>query len=188
MEELDGAVCETFRWCGIRGGRPRPLASDRDLGRRAKLGPPSTRKLLFRKHHFPLVFFFFRHGSENKPCMRGCPVQTLNLAGAGRLSVTCPIVTIDGETAREFLTNAVYGRAGALDAGCKFCRCTLGTWPHYVRTPDRLDAEASAAWYVPRLISRIARWPIGWPGRFSRWQCASLKPAERLVNERADEF
>jgi len=169
LEELDGAVVNVELTRYPRGGAAPTGRVIEILGRPGDLGVDT--EMIIRKHHLPHVF----------------PTEVMSEAGHHAVPVSeadrtaredfrhLPIVTIDGETARDF-DDAVYVE-----------RRSTGTWhlqvhiadvAHYVRTASTLDNEArlrgTSVYFPDRAVPML-------PEALSNGIC-SLKPQEdRLV-------
>jgi ribonuclease R len=176
VEELDGAVVNVELVRYPRGGAaPRGRVIE-ILGRPGELGVDI--EIIIRKHHLPHVF-----PAEviNEAEQRALPVQESDLAGREDFR-HLPIVTIDGETARDF-DDAVYVERRA-DGGWHL-QVHIADVAHYVRTLTELDAEArlrgTSVYFPDRAVPML-------PEALSNGMC-SLKPREdRLVMSALMEF
>src|SRR5882762_1353377 len=176
LEELDGAVVnvEVVRY--PRGGMAATGRVIEILGRPGELGVDT--EIIIRKHHLPHVF----PGEVVKEAeQRALPVQEADLAGREDFR-HLPIVTIDGETARDF-DDAVYVERRA-DGGWNL-QVHIADVAHYVRTLTELDVEArlrgTSVYFPDRAVPML-------PEALSNGMC-SLKPREeRLVMSALMEF
>src|SRR6266404_4135977 len=169
MEELDGAVVnvEVVRY--PRGGAAPTGRVIEILGRPGELGVDT--EIIIRKHHLPHVF---PTAVVKEAEQRALPVQEADLAGREDFR-HLPIVTIDGETARDF-DDAVYVERRA-DGGWHL-QVHIADVAHYVRTESALDREArlrgTSVYFPDRAVPML-------PEELSNGIC-SLKPhEERLV-------
>jgi len=176
LEELDGAVVnvEVVRY--PRGGAAPTGRVIEILGRPGELGVDT--EIIIRKHHLPHVF---PTAVVKEAEQRALPVQEADLAGREDFR-HLPIVTIDGETARDF-DDAVYVERRA-DGGWNL-QVHIADVAHYVRTLTELDAEArlrgTSVYFPDRAVPML-------PEALSNGMC-SLKPREeRLVMSALMEF
>jgi len=176
LEELDGAVVnvEVVRYA--RGGEAPTGRLIEILGRPGELGVDT--EIIIRKHHLPHVFPL---PVMKEAEQRALPVQEPELAGREDFR-HLPIVTIDGETARDF-DDAVYVERRA-DGGWHL-QVHIADVAHYVRTLTELDAEArlrgTSVYFPDRAVPML-------PEALSNGMC-SLKPREdRLVMSALMEF
>jgi ribonuclease R len=176
LEELDGAVVnvEVVRY--PRGGAAPTGRVIEILGRPGELGVDT--EIIIRKHHLPHVF---PTEVVKEAEHRAVPVQEADLAGRDDFR-HLPIVTIDGETARDF-DDAVYVERRA-DGGWRL-QVHIADVAHYVRTLTELDAEArlrgTSVYFPDRAVPML-------PEALSNGMC-SLKPREdRLVMSALMEF
>jgi ribonuclease R len=176
LEELDGAVVnvEVVRYA--RGGEAPTGRLIEILGRPGELGVDT--EIIIRKHHLPHVFPL---PVMKEAEQRALPVQEPELAGREDFR-HLPIVTIDGETARDF-DDAVYVERRA-DGGWHL-QVHIADVAHYVRTLTELDAEArlrgTSVYFPDRAVPML-------PEALSSGMC-SLKPREdRLVMSALMEF
>jgi ribonuclease R len=176
LEELDGAVVnvEVVRY--PRGGAAPTGRVIEILGRPGELGVDT--EIIIRKHHLPHVF---PTEVVKEAEHRAVPVQEADLAGREDFR-HLPIVTIDGETARDF-DDAVYVERRA-DGGWRL-QVHIADVAHYVRTLTELDAEArlrgTSVYFPDRAVPML-------PEALSNGMC-SLKPREdRLVMSALMEF
>src|SRR6202035_1786802 len=125
MEELDGAVVNVELLRYPRGGAAPTGRVIEILGRPGDLGVDI--EIMIRKHHLPHVFPDEVLEAAER---RALPVTDADLAGREDFR-DLPIVTIDGETARDF-DDAVYvERRG--DGGW-LLQVHIADVAHYVRT------------------------------------------------------
>jgi ribonuclease R len=176
LKELDGAVVnvEVLRY--PRGGEAPTGRVIEILGRPGELGVDT--EIIIRKHHLPHVFPL---PVMKEAEQRALPVQEAELAGREDFR-HLPIVTIDGETARDF-DDAVYVERRA-DGGWHL-QVHIADVAHYVRTLTELDAEArlrgTSVYFPDRAVPML-------PEALSNGMC-SLKPREdRLVMSALMEF
>src|SRR6266481_2246898 len=176
MAELDGAVVnvEVVRY--PRGGMAATGRVIEILGRPGELGVDT--EIIIRKHHLPHVFpvEVIKEAEQ-----RALPVQEAELAGRQDFR-RLPIVTIDGETARDF-DDAVYVER-RVDGGWHL-QVHIADVAHYVRTLTSLDGEArlrgTSVYFPDRAVPML-------PEALSNGMC-SLKPREdRLVMSALMEF
>jgi ribonuclease R len=176
LSELDGAVVNVELVRYPRGGAAPTGRVIEILGRPGEIGVDT--EIIIRKHHLPHVF----------------PPEVLDEAQHRAKSVTeaeragredfrrLPIVTIDGETARDF-DDAVYVERRA-DGGWHL-QVHIADVAHYVRTLTPLDSEArlrgTSVYFPDRAVPML-------PEALSNGMC-SLKPREeRLVMSALMEF
>jgi ribonuclease R len=176
MEELEGAVVnvEVVRY--PRGGIAATGRVIEILGRPGDLGVDT--EIIIRKHHLPHVFPPDVMKEADK---RARPVSETELAGREDFR-RLPIVTIDGETARDF-DDAVYVER-RVDGGWHL-QVHIADVAHYVRTLTALDGEArlrgTSVYFPDRAVPML-------PEALSNGMC-SLKPREdRLVMSALMEF
>jgi len=176
MEELDGAVVNVELLRYPRGGAAPTGRVIEILGRPGELGVDT--EIMIRKHHLPHVF-----GAEvmMEAEHRAKPVSEAERAGREDFR-RLPIVTIDGETARDF-DDAVYVERRA-DGGWHL-QVHIADVAHYVRTLTPLDGEArlrgTSVYFPDRAVPML-------PEALSNGMC-SLKPREeRLVMSALMEF
>src|SRR4029077_18711918 len=176
MGELDGAVVnvEVVRY--PRGGMAATGRVIEILGRPGELGVDT--EIIIRKHHLPHVFPAEVMKEAER---RALPVQEAELAGREDFR-HLPIVTIDGETARDF------DDAGYVERrvdGDWHLQVHIADVAHYVRTLTALDGEArlrgTSVYFPDRAVPML-------PEALSNGMC-SLKPREdRLVMSALMEF
>jgi ribonuclease R len=176
LEELDGAVVnvEVVRY--PRGGAAPTGRVIEILGRPGEIGVDT--EIIIRKHHLPHVF---PAEVMKEAEQRALPVQEGELKEREDFR-HLPIVTIDGETARDF-DDAVYVERRA-DGGWHL-QVHIADVAHYVRTVTALDGEArlrgTSVYFPDRAVPML-------PEALSNGMC-SLKPREdRLVMSALLEF
>lgn len=176
MEELDGAVVNVELLRYPRGGAAPTGRVIEILGRPGELGVDT--EIMIRKHHLPHVFpVEVRSEAEQRALL----VSEAEREGREDFRVL-PIVTIDGETARDF-DDAVYVERRA-DGGWHL-QVHIADVAHYVRTLTPLDGEArlrgTSVYFPDRAVPML-------PEALSNGMC-SLKPREeRLVMSALMEF
>src|SRR6185437_13215108 len=133
LPELDGAVVDAELTRYPRGGSPPMGRVVEILGRHGEMGVDV--EIVIRKHHLPHVFGeeVMREASRIAP-----EVRTENLAGR-RDFRHLPIVTIDGETAKDF-DDAVH--VARREGGGFELQVHIADVAHYVRRATELDKEA----------------------------------------------
>src|SRR5258706_8167957 len=165
LEELDGAVVNVELVRYPRGGAAPTGRVIEILGRPGEL--VVDREIIIRKHHLPHVF---PAEVVKEAEQRALPVQEVDLAGREDFR-HLPIVTIDGETARDF-DDAVYVERRA-DGGWHL-QVHIADVAHYVRTLTALDGEArlrgTSVYFPDRAVPML-------PEALSNGMC-SLKPRE----------
>jgi ribonuclease R len=176
MDELDGAVVNVELVRYPRGGAPPTGRVIEILGRPGELGVDI--EIIIRKHHLPHSF-----SAEvlEEAKLRAQPVSDADREGREDFR-HLPIVTIDGETARDF-DDAVYVEHRA-DRGWHL-QVHIADVAHYVRTATALDQEArlrgTSVYFPDRAVPML-------PEALSNGMC-SLKPREdRLVMSALMEF
>jgi ribonuclease R len=166
LAELDGAVVHVELTRYPRGGAAPSGRVIEILGRPGDLGVDT--EIIIRKHHLP---HFFSAEVSQEAEQRAEPVSE-----AGREDFRhLPIVTIDGETARDF-DDAVY--VERRPHGHWLLHVHIADVAHYVRTGSALDQEArlrgTSVYFPDRAVPML-------PEALSNGMC-SLKPREdRLV-------
>ena len=169
LDELDGAVVNVELLRYPHGGASPTGRVIEILGRPGELGVDT--EIIIRKHHLPHVF----SAEVLDEAARGAkPVSESERAGREDFR-HLPIVTIDGETARDF-DDAVYVEHRA-DGGWHL-QVHIADVAHYVRTGTPLDQEArlrgTSVYFPDRAVPML-------PEALSNGMC-SLKPHEdRLV-------
>src|SRR3984893_10529074 len=133
LEELDGAVVNVELVRYPRGGAAPTGRVIEILGRPGELGVDT--EIIIRKHPLPHTF-----SAEvlDEAKLRALPVSEAERAGREDFR-RLPIVTIDGETARDF-DDAVYVERRA-DGGWHL-QVHIADVAHYVRTLTAVDGEA----------------------------------------------
>jgi ribonuclease R len=176
LDELDGAVVNVELTRFPRGGAAPTGRVVEILGRPGDLGVDI--EIIIRKHHLPHAF-----SAEvlEEAKQRAQPVSETELAGREDFR-RLPIVTIDGETARDF-DDAVYVEHRP-DGGWRL-QVHIADVAHYVRTATPLDQEArlrgTSVYFPDRAVPML-------PESLSNGMC-SLKPREdRLVMSALMEF
>jgi len=176
MDELDGAVVNVELVRYPRGGASPTGRVIEILGRPGELGVDT--EIMIRKHHLPHSF-----SAEvlEEAKLRAQPVSDTDQKGREDFR-HLPIVTIDGETARDF-DDAVYVEHRA--DGSWHLQVHIADVAHYVRTGSALDQEArlrgTSVYFPDRAVPML-------PEALSSGMC-SLKPREdRLVMSALMEF
>ena len=176
LAELDGAVVNVEVLRFPQGGASATGRVIEILGRPGDLGVDI--EIIIRKHHLPHSF----SADVLDEAERGAkPVSEEQRAGREDFR-HLPIVTIDGETARDF-DDAVYVEHRA-DGGWHL-QVHIADVAHYVRTGSALDREArvrgTSVYFPDRAVPML-------PEALSNGMC-SLKPHEdRLVMSALMEF
>ena len=176
LEELDGAVVNVELLRYPHGGAAATGRVIEILGRPGDLGVDT--EIIIRKHHLPHAF----SAEVLDEAERGAkPVSEPQRAGREDFR-HLPIVTIDGETARDF-DDAVYVEHRS-DGGWHL-QVHIADVAHYVRTGSALDREArlrgTSVYFPDRAVPML-------PEALSNGMC-SLKPHEdRLVMSALMEF
>jgi ribonuclease R len=168
LRELDGAVVQVELTRFPRGGIAPAGRVIEVLGRPGDLGVDV--EIMIRKHHLP---FHFSEEVLDEARAVARPVSEADRAGR-RDFRDLPIVTIDGETARDF-DDAVYAERTA--SGWKL-QVHIADVSHYVVPGSALDAEArlrgNSVYFPDRAVPML-------PEELSNGVC-SLRPQEdRLV-------
>ncbi len=176
LAELDGAVVNVELLRYPRGGAAATGRVIEILGRPGDLGVDT--EIMIRKHHLPHEF---SHGVLEEAEQRAAAVSETERTGRDDFR-HLPIVTIDGETARDF-DDAVYVERRA-DGGWGL-QVHIADVAHYVRTGTALDQEArlrgTSVYFPDRAVPML-------PEALSNGMC-SLKPREeRLVMSALMEF
>jgi ribonuclease R len=176
MEELDGAVVNVELLRYPKGGAAPTGRVIEILGRPGELGVDT--EIIIRKHHLPHVF---PAEVMKEAEQRALPVSETEREGREDFR-RLPIVTIDGETARDF-DDAVYVERRA-DGGWHL-QVHIADVAHYVRTLTAVDGEArlrgTSVYFPDRAVPML-------PEALSNGMC-SLKPREdRLVMSALMEF
>jgi ribonuclease R len=176
MEELDGAVVNVEMLRYPKGGASPTGRVIEILGRPGELGVDT--EIIIRKHHLPHIF---SAGALDEADHRAKAVSESESTGREDFR-HLPIVTIDGETARDF-DDAVYVERRA-DGGWRL-QVHIADVAHYVRTASALDQDArlrgTSVYFPDRAVPML-------PEALSNGMC-SLKPREdRLVMSALMEF
>src|SRR5882762_6235157 len=176
IEELDGAVVNVELLRFPKGGIAPVGRVIEILGKPGDLGVDT--EIIIRKHHLPHEFSARVLEEAER---RAQPVHAPDLQGREDFR-KLPIVTIDGETARDF-DDAVYVERRA-DGGWHL-QVHIADVAHYVRTATALDNEArlrgTSVYFIDRAVPML-------PESLSNGIC-SLKPHEdRLVMSCLMEF
>ena len=176
LEELDGAVVNVELLRYPQGGAPATGRVIEILGRPGDLGVDT--EIIIRKHHLPHAFSAEVRDEAERAAK---PVSATERAGREDFR-HLPIVTIDGETARDF-DDAVYVEHRA-DGGWHL-QVHIADVAYYVRTENALDREArlrgTSVYFPDRAVPML-------PEALSNGMC-SLKPHEdRLVMSALMEF
>jgi ribonuclease R len=176
LDELDGAVVNVELIRYPRGGASPTGRVIEILGRPGELGVDI--EIIIRKHHLPHTF---SAEALDEAKLRAQPVSDAEREGREDFR-HLPIVTIDGETARDF-DDAVYVEHRA-DGGWHL-QVHIADVAHYVRTRGALDQEArlrgTSVYFPDRAVPML-------PETLSNGMC-SLKPREdRLVMSALMEF
>ena len=176
LDQLDGAVVNVEILRYARGGVSPTGRVIEILGRPGDLGVDT--EIIIRKHHLPHVF---PQDVLEEAERRAQPVQDKDRQGREDFR-QFPIVTIDGETARDF-DDAVYVERQS-DGGSRL-QVHIADVAHYVRTATPLDSEArlrgTSVYFPDRAVPML-------PEALSNGMC-SLKPREeRLVMSALMEF
>jgi ribonuclease R len=174
LPELDGAVVNVELTRYPRGGAAPSGRVIEILGRPGDLGVDT--EIIIRKHHLP---HSFSAEVTQEVDYRAKPVGEVERAGREDFR-HLPIVTIDGETARDF-DDAVYVERLPAQAGHPsgwHLQVHIADVAHYVRTATALDQEArlrgTSVYFPDRAVPML-------PEALSNGMC-SLKPREdRLV-------
>src|ERR1700676_3707665 len=176
LPELEGAVVNVELTRYARGGAPPTGRVVEILGRPGDLGVDI--EIIIRKHHLPHTF-----SAEvlQEAARRAVPVTDVEREGREDFR-DLPIVTIDGETARDF-DDAVYVEHPP-DRNWHL-QVHIADVSHYVRTESPLDQEArlrgTSVYFPDRAVPML-------PESLSNGMC-SLKPHEdRLVMSALMEF
>jgi len=176
LSELDGAVVNVELTRFPRGGISPVGRVVEILGKPGDLGVDT--EIIIRKHHLPHTF---AQEVLTEAARRAQPVHENELEGREDFR-RLPIVTIDGETARDF-DDAVYVERRR-DGGW-LLQVHIADVAHYVRTATALDNEArlrgTSVYFIDRAVPML-------PESLSNGIC-SLNPREdRLVMSCLMEF
>jgi len=169
LDELDGAVVNVQLLRFPKGGLPPGGRVIEILGRPGEIGVDT--EIIIRKHQLPHVF---SEGVTVEAQRLAQPVHDAERQGREDFR-HLPIVTIDGETARDF-DDAVY--VERRPGGGWQLQVHIADVAHYVRTATPLDQEArlrgTSVYFPDRAVPML-------PEALSNGMC-SLKPREdRLV-------
>jgi ribonuclease R len=169
LPELDGAVVDVELTRYPHGGAAPAGRVTEILGRHGEMGVDL--EIVIRKHHLPHVF-----NSEVLAQARAVPQAVRDEDTAGRRDFRAlPIVTIDGETAKDF-DDAVYvaPRAG----GGFELQVHIADVGHYVRRGAELDREArlrgTSVYFPNRAVPML-------PEALSNGICSLNPHVDRLV-------
>ncbi len=176
LDELDGAVVNVELLRYPHGGASPTGRVIEILGRPGELGVDT--EIIIRKHHLPHVF----SAEVLDEAERGAKPVSESQRASREDFRHLPIVTIDGETARDF-DDAVYVEHRA--EGGWHLQVHIADVAHYVRTQSALDREArlrgTSVYFPDRAVPML-------PEALSNGMC-SLKPREeRLVMSALMEF
>ena len=176
LPELDGAVVNVALMRYPRGGSAPTGRVIEILGRPGELGVDT--EIIIRKHHLPHEFSV----AVLEEAERRAAAVSENERAERDDFRHLPIVTIDGETARDF-DDAVYVERRA--NGGWHLQVHIADVAHYVRTGTALDQEArlrgTSVYFPDRAVPML-------PEALSNGMC-SLKPREeRLVMSALMEF
>jgi len=169
IPKLDGAVVNVELIRYPRGGASPTGRVIEILGRPGDLGVDT--EIIIRKHHLPHSFpDEVLHESERL----ASPVSESDRAGREDFR-ELPIVTIDGETARDF-DDAVY--VERRDDGGWLLQVHIADVAHYVRPESPLDREArlrgNSVYFIDRAVPML-------PEALSNGMCSLNPREERLV-------
>ena len=169
IPKLDGAVVNAELLHYGRGGAAPTGRVVEILGRPGDLGVDT--EIIIRKHHLPHVFSD-QVTEEAERLAR--PVSEEERAGREDFR-ELPIVTIDGETARDF-DDAVY--VDRRDDGGWLLQVHIADVAHYVTTESPLDREArlrgNSVYFIDRAVPML-------PEALSNGMCSLNPREERLV-------
>src|SRR6202171_980654 len=176
LRELDGAVVNVELLRYARSGAPAIGRVIEILGRPGDLGVDT--EIIIRKHHLPHEFSFVVLEEAQQRAQEVAEAERQGRQDFRHL----PIVTIDGETARDF-DDAVY--VERREDGGWHLQVHIADVAHYVRTATPLDQEArlrgTSVYFPERAVPML-------PEALSNGMC-SLKPHEdRLVMSALMEF
>ena len=169
LPELDGAVVDVELTRYPRGGAAPAGRVTEILGRHGEMGVDV--EIVIRKHHLPHVF-----SGEVLAQARAVPQEVRADDLAGRRDFRAlPIVTIDGETAKDF-DDAVYAAPRAGD-GFEL-QVHIADVAHYVRRGAELDREArlrgTSVYFPNRAVPML-------PEALSNGICSLNPHVDRLV-------
>src|SRR5712691_684883 len=169
LDELEGAVVNVELLRYPRAGASPTGRVIEILGRPGDLGVDT--EIIIRKHHLP---HFFSAEVLEEAEQRAKPVSETELAG--RLDFReLPIVTIDGETARDF-DDAVYVQR--MENGNWQLQVHIADVSHYVRRGSALDRESrlrgTSVYFPNRAVPML-------PEELSNGICSLIPREDRLV-------
>jgi ribonuclease R len=169
MEELDGAVVNVEITRYPKGGLGPVGKVIEVLGRPGEIGVDV--EIIIRKHHLPHVFEADVMGEAH-----AAPQQVKEQDLAGRRDFrNLPVVTIDGETARDF-DDAVY--VASLANGHYELQVHIADVAQYVRRASALDREArvrgTSVYFPNRAVPML-------PEELSNGICSLNPKVDRLV-------
>jgi ribonuclease R len=169
LPELDGAVVNAEITRYPKGGLAPVGRVIEILGRPGEIGVDV--EIIIRKHHLPNIF-----PDEVLAAAQSTPQQAAEVDLAGRRDFRdLPIVTIDGETARDF-DDAVYVRP--LPDGHFELQVHIADVAHYIRAGSALDREArlrgTSVYFPNRAVSML-------PEELSNGICSLNPQVDRLV-------
>ncbi len=169
LPEIDGAVVDVEITRYPKGGLAPAGRVIEILGRPGEIGVDV--EIIIRKHHLPHIF-----PAEVLAEARATPQQVTDSDLRGRRDFRdLPIVTIDGETARDF-DDAVYVRK--LANGHYELQVHIADVAHYVRRDSPLDREArlrgTSVYFPNRAVPML-------PEELSNGICSLNPKVDRLV-------
>jgi ribonuclease R len=169
LAELDGAVVNVEITRYPKGGLAPTGRVLEILGRPGEIGVDV--EIIIRKHHLPHIF-----PDEAIAGARAAPQQVTDADLAGRRDFRkLPIVTIDGETARDF-DDAVH--VAALPNGHYELQVHIADVAHYVSRASALDQEArlraNSVYFPNRAVPML-------PEELSNGICSLNPQVDRLV-------
>src|SRR6185437_3135684 len=169
LPELDGAVVDVEITRYPKGGLAPAGRVIEILGRPGEIGVDV--EIIIRKHHLPHIF-----PAEVLAEARATPQQITDSDLSGRRDFRdLPIVTIDGETARDF-DDAVYVRG--LPNGHYELQVHIADVAHYVRRDSSLDREGrlrgTSVYFPNRAVPML-------PEELSNGICSLNPKVDRLV-------
>ena len=169
LPELDGAVVDVELTRYPRGGAAPAGRVVEILGRHGEMGVDV--EIVIRKHHLPHVF-----SNEVLAQARAIPQQVQSEDLSGRRDFRhLPIVTIDGETAKDF-DDAVHVTPRP-DGGFEL-QVHIADVAHYVRRGSELDREArlraTSVYFPDRAVPML-------PEELSNGICSLNPRVDRLV-------
>jgi ribonuclease R len=169
VPKLDGAVVNTELLRYPRGGASPVGRVIEILGRPGDLGVDT--EIIIRKHHLPHAFPAEVLGNAQSVAV---PISENHRAGREDFR-ELPIVTIDGETARDF-DDAVY--VERREDGGWLLQVHIADVAHYVHPESALDREArlrgNSAYFIDRAVPML-------PEILSNGLCSLNPREERLV-------